>query len=145
MRYWSYLAAKLALSAAFLFGVWQALVTWLPEPQIFFYRRVGRHQDLGWLLIMLLVWLAGVGLLFLVVWDQRRRCRVCLRRLRMPVVSGTWGAATLFGPPRVSLICPYGHGTLDQPELHTPAEPPAAWHAHADIWTELESIHRHRP
>jgi len=145
VKYWGYFGAKLVLAGGLLWAAWSLLVAWLPGPETFFYMRVGRHQDLGWAMLMLLFWLVGLGLVALIIWDQRRRCRVCLRRLRMPVETGTWGAATLFGPPRVSMICPYGHGTLDQPELHTAVQAPAEWHQHRDIWAELESIERRRP
>ena len=46
------------------------------------------------------------------IWDQRYRCRVCLRRLRMPVETGSWSRMLQFGRPRIEYICPYGHGTL---------------------------------
>ena len=55
------------------------------------------------------------GVLYLVVWDQRYRCRTCLRRLRMPVFAGSWPNMFLKGQPRMEYICTYGHGTLKVP------------------------------
>ena len=57
------------------------------------------------------------GVLYLIIWDQRYRCRVCLRRLRMPIETGSWGRMLQFGRPRIEYICPYGHGTLKEDEL----------------------------
>ncbi len=66
---------------------------------------------------MLLYFLACFGVLHLIVWDQRYRCRTCLRRLRMPVSAGSWPNMLLFGQPRTEYICLYGHGTLKVPEF----------------------------
>ena len=55
--------------------------------------------------------------LYLIIWDQRYRCRVCLRRLRMPIETGSWSRMLQFGRPRIEYICPYGHGTLKEDEL----------------------------
>jgi hypothetical protein len=142
MKYWAYLAAKLVAAFALLRLVWLGIETLLPEPQIFLYTRLPRFpHDLPWTAAILLFWLFAVGLLVVVIWDQRIRCRTCLRRLRMPVESGSWSRATLFAPPRKSLICPYGHGTLDEPVAHVSAQPPAEWHRHPDnIWEELEAL-----
>lgn len=145
MRYWAYLVAKLAAVFAVLRGIWLAMNALLPEPEIFFYTRLPRFpNDLPWTAALLVFWLLGLALAYLAVWDSRRRCRVCLRRLRMPVESGSWSRATLFNPPRVTSICPYGHGTLDVPEVHVSGQNPSEWHAHGDIWRELEELDRPR-
>lgn len=145
MRYWAFLIAKLAAAALLLRGLWLLMNALLPEPEIFLYTRLPRFpNDLPWTAALLLFWLTGVALVFLAVWDSRRRCRVCLRRLRMPVESGSWSRAILFSPPRVTSICPYGHGTLDVPEVHVSGQNPAEWHAHGDIWRELEELDRPR-
>ena len=139
MKYWAYFVAKLTVVAAGVWLGWLALNATLGEPQTFLYYRVSRFsQDLGWTTALLGLWLLAVGALYLAIWDQRRRCRTCLRRLRMPVEHGGWGQATLFGPPRVESICPYGHGTLNVSEVHLNGQAPAEWHAHDDIWRELE-------
>ena len=65
---------------------------------------------LGWFLV-------SAGVLYLVIRDQRRRCRACLRRLIMPVQTGSWSRMLQFGRPRIEYICPYGHGTLREEEL----------------------------
>jgi len=146
MKYWGFLLAKLLAVYAVLRLLWLLIETLLPEPEIFLYTHLPRFpNDLPWTIAILLFWLLSLGLLALVVWDQRTRCRTCLRRLRMPVESGSWSRATLFAPPRKSLICPYGHGTLDEPVAHVSAQPPTEWHPHGDIWKELETLDRERP
>ena len=74
-------------------------------------------HDLGFTTAMLLFFLACFGVLHLIIWDQRYRCRTCLRRLRMPVSAGSWPNMLLFGQPRTEYICLYGHGTLKVPEV----------------------------
>ena len=69
-------------------------------------------------LALMLCFLLFAGALYLIVWDQRYRCRVCLRRLRMPIETGSWSRILLFGRPQIEYICPYGHGTLREDDLH---------------------------
>jgi hypothetical protein len=86
-----------------------------------------------------MVWfLFGAGMLYLIVHDQRYRCRVCLRRLRMPVETGSRGFMLQMGRPRTEYICPYGHGTLKQEEFQTSGLENPEWTAHSgDMWDEL--------
>jgi hypothetical protein len=89
--------------------------------------------------VALMVWfLFGSGMLYLIVYDQRYRCRVCLRRLRMPVETGSRGFMLQLGRPRIEYICPYGHGTLKQEEFQTSGLENPEWTAHSgDMWDEL--------
>ncbi len=89
--------------------------------------------------LALMVWfLFGAGMLYLIVYDQRYRCRVCLRRLRMPVETGSRGFMLQLGRPRTEYICPYGHGTLKQEEFQTSGLENPEWTAHSgDMWDEL--------
>ena len=77
------------------------------------------------------------GLLYLCIWDQRYRCRVCLRRLRMPVETGSWSRMLFLGRPRIEYICPYGHGTLKLAELQISGLENPEWNPHGEIWDEL--------
>ncbi len=143
MKYWLYFAAKLAAVGGLLWAVWIGMNRLLPEPQTFLRYRVSRFpQDLPWTTAIFIYGLFAIGLIFLAVWDQRRRCRVCLRRLRMPVEHGSWSEATLFSPPRVESICPYGHGTWKEPEVHTSGAIHPEWRTNGDIWSELEQADR---
>lgn len=87
----------------------------------------------------LMVWfLVAAGTLFLIVRDQRYRCRVCLRRLRMPVETGSRGFMLQLGRPRTEYICPYGHGTLKEEDTPTSVLDGPEWTRHSDdIWAEL--------
>jgi hypothetical protein len=78
-------------------------------------------------------------LVYWIAWDQRYRCRTCLRRLRMPMATGSWKNMMFLGQPRTEYICVYGHGTLKVPELQLTGEP-SDWQPHDDIWKELESL-----
>jgi len=141
MKYWAYFVAKLAAVVLFMRAMWDIMFWLLPEPEPFLRYRVSRlGQDLVWTTLILVFFLFGLGLVYLAVLDQRIRCRTCLRRLRMPLEKGSWSRATLLSPPQMESICPYGHGTLTEPEVHTTGQQPAEWTPNDDdIWKELES------
>jgi hypothetical protein len=139
LRYWAYLAAKSAVAVLLLYGIWSGINFLLPEPQTFMRQRVSRFpQDLPWTMAMLAFWLLCIGVAYLIAWDQQRRCRICLSRLRMPVEKGSWSLAVLLSPPKLESICPFGHGTLAEPEVHSSGSPPTQWREHEDMWKELE-------
>src|SRR5262245_41748920 len=138
MRYWGWFAAKLAVAAGVFRGVLVLISKWFPadkDP----YAPLGKGASyLLCDLALLLCFLLAAGALYLIVWDQRYRCRVCLRRLRMPVVTGSWSGILQFGRPRIEYICPYGHGTLREDELQISGRSKAEWQPHSDdIWAEL--------
>ena len=93
---------------------------------------------------LLYTFLAGIwfqfsfGLFYLAVWDQRYRCRTCLRRLCMPIETGSWGYMLQLGRPQIEYICPFGHGTAERRRTsdHRHIRRPA-WTEHGDIWEEL--------
>jgi hypothetical protein len=145
MRYWGYLIAKILLAVALFSGFWIAMVSWLPAPETFNYRQPSRlGQDLAWTLAILVLFLLFCGVMYLIVWDQRYRCRTCLRRLRMPLTKGSW-TNVLFGPPRTEYICLYGHGTLRVPDLQITGFVQASWEEHDDMWKELYGVEEPRP
>jgi hypothetical protein len=141
MKYWGYLLLKLAAGALVMFAIWVAIVAGFSgafENPLYAQKPFG--HDLGFTSAMLLYFLACFGVLHLIVWDQRYRCRTCLRRLRMPVNAGSWPNMLLFGQPRIEYICLYGHGTLKVPEFRVTTKSPD-WEPHdEDIWRELESL-----
>jgi len=149
MRYWGFLAAKLAAAGAILYGLrWTILrVVPLPEPFSFPMAQQERYyvpndpfaHDLGYTFLMMLYTLSAAGLLWIILWDQRYRCRTCLRRLRMPVLVGSW-THILLGRPRTEYICLYGHGTLKVEELQSTGHSEPDWQPHDDIWKELYAL-----
>ncbi len=134
MKYWGYLVAKLALAAGTFVLVSRvagraAKPMWAGDPMGDFRRT----------LTMLVFWLIASGIVWLIVWDQRYRCRTCLRRLRMPILRGSW-THVLLGAPHTEYICPYGHGTLSVAELQITGRTEPDWEAHQDMWKELISL-----
>ena len=136
----AYLCAKLAALAGFFYGVLRALsgrFLTVPHTNDLDYLDNGPQRLLGWAILMAWFVLLVVAV-YLAVWDQRHRCRTCLRPLRMPVVTGSWGSMLQFGRPRIEYICAYGHGTLREEELQISGLVRAEWTPHSgDLWAEL--------
>ena len=141
MRYWGLFAAKLVVAAAVLYGLLVLLnLAWPPEPKFLSYSPPRFGYNLPYTLAVGFWFLLCSGALYIAVWDQRYRCRVCLRRLRMPIETGSWSSILQFGRPRIEYICPYGHGTLREDELQISGRSNAEWTPHSDdIWAELVS------
>jgi hypothetical protein len=143
MKYWALLAGKLGIAGVASFGVLKGINWYWSEPLWF---RNGAGQiarlprfgiDLVFTLTVGAWFLLTVGMLYLCVLDQRYRCRVCLRRLRMPIETGSWGRMLQLGRPRIEYICPYGHGTLKEEELHISGLDNPEWTESRDMWEEL--------
>jgi hypothetical protein len=137
MKYWGYLVAKLSVAFAMLYGVGWIIASKFPLKPfsqggtvIPYFQHTLANFVLG---------LFAVGILWLVIWDQRYRCRTCVRRLRMPIQTGSWNHV-LFGAPKTEYICLYGHGTLKVAELQITGRQEPDWEPHADIWKELFSL-----
>ena len=142
MKYWLFFSAKIVLGAALFTGIWVAMVALLPDPAMNRYIKLDRFgQDLTWTTAIFVYFLAVAGTLYVIVLDQRYRCRSCLRRLRMPVNSGAWDQMLRIGTPQVEYICPFGHGTLNVKLVHFAGREGDDWREHDDnIWRELESL-----
>jgi hypothetical protein len=140
MRYWVFFAAKVGVAAAPLYGLLALLATLFPQkPQnaTDFWPLETGTQTLLCNLALLAWFLLASGVAYLIVLDQRRRCRVCLRRLRMPVETGSWSRMLQFGRPRIEYICPYGHGTLKEEELQISGLQTPEWSESEDLWKDL--------
>ena len=74
----------------------------------------------------------AIGALSWSVYDQRRRCRVCLRRLGFSVQVGCPGYTLLECWAATELVCAQGHGMLYMPETE------ASW-LEGDQWSNLDS------
>ena len=138
MRFWGYFAGKVGLTAGTLYGLLALLNRFWPhEPKFYNYVPPRFGYDLLYTFLAGLWFLLGCGLLYICIWDQRYRCRVCLRRLRMPVETGSWSRMLLLGRPRIEYICTYGHGTLNVDELQISGMENPKWSPHGEMWDEL--------
>ena len=142
MRYWAYFAGKVVGVVAASYGLLALLnYTWRPEIiRYASYEEVAPRfgYSLGYTLTALLIFLLFNAGVWFAIFDQRYRCRVCLRRLRMPVETGSWHRMLQFGRPRIEYICPYGHGTLKEDELQISGSENPEWTPHSDdLWEEL--------
>jgi hypothetical protein len=84
-------------------------------------------------------WLVVMGALVIFRWsilDQARRCPVCLRRLGMPVLRGSW-SSPLLEPASTELLCDQGHGALSVSEVSTTLGEIRRWVALEDSWRDL--------
>ena len=146
MKYWGFLLAKLALAGLLMMAMWSAIRLFFPSQTVYLGQQLSPFMhDLGYTAAMMLFFPFCAGLVYLVIWDQRYRCRTCLRRLRMPKFEGSWPNMLLFGQPRTEYICFYGHGTLKVPEVQISGGESPDWQPHdRDIWKELESLEETR-
>ena len=141
MKYWAYLIAKLVVAAGLVYGFGWLINRLLPPQKAFLDGgKFPAHYDLLVNIALMLLALFAIGITWLIIWDQRYRCRTCLRRLRMPLTAGSWPNMLLIGQPRTEYICIYGHGTLIVPEVQLTGGASSDWEPHEDMWTELESI-----
>jgi len=140
MKYWAYLAAKLIAAGGLLYALERLIDYALPEPTPFIEGGPWpAHHIFMHTFAMLFFTLFAVGLLRMIIWDQRHRCRTCLRRLRMPIQTGSW-THVLLGAPRTEYICLYGHGTLKVDDLQLTGYHQPEWEPHQDMWKELASL-----
>lgn len=140
MKYWGFFLAKLTAAALVIWAVWLVINRSFARPVFLDQELAPFGHDLGYTATMMLFFPFCAGLLYLIIWDQRYRCRTCLRRLRMPVFRGSWPNMLLIGNPRTEYICVYGHGTLKVPEEQITGTP-NDWEPHdGDIWKELEAL-----
>jgi hypothetical protein len=138
VRYWGFLILKLAVaSLASAAAMWFVNLFWPPATPFFHLNQYQFCHDLTYTTLTLVWFLFSYGLFYLAIWDQRYRCRTCLRRLRMPIETGSWGYMLQLGRPRIEYICAYGHGKLNVEEIQFPGKTSPAWTEHGDIWSEL--------
>jgi hypothetical protein len=142
MRYWAFFLGKMIAVAALSQGIYLAIYHLLPAQQEFAYDyHPPRFVHDLWFTVGIGVWfLLLCGMLYAAVWDQRYRCRVCLRRLRMPIETGSWSRMLQFGRPEIEYICVYGHGKLNVSEVQISGSENPEWTPQQqDMWAELTS------
>src|SRR3954466_11579036 len=109
MRYWAWFAIKIAVASAIFEQLLKFVVALFPAVKDNPVAPLSHGADfLLCDLALMLLFLLAAGTLYAIVWDQRYRCRVCLRRLRMPISTGSLTGILQFGQPRIEYICTYG-------------------------------------
>ena len=139
VRYWGFLLLKLAGAAIGAAGsLWFLNLFFRPyTPFLRFINYYYFPFDLAYTSLVGLAFLFGYGLFYIAIWDQKYRCRTCLRRLRMPIETGSWGYMLQLGRPQIEYICPYGHGRLNVAEVQISGTVSPEWKQQGDIWDEL--------
>ncbi len=138
LRYWGYLLLKFAAAGLVSsFALWFLNLFWAPQTRLFHLAMGEFSYDLMYTSLAGVWFLFSYGLFYLAVWDHRFRCRTCLRKLCMPIETGSWGHMLRLGRPQMEYICPYGHGTLNIEEVQFPGTVPPEWNEHGNIWDEL--------
>lgn len=146
LRFWAWLAAKLALAALLVVG-FGTVVGWaIPPPPgglLAGWPRLG--SDLSYTFAVFLV----VVFAFLLGWvcavDQMYRCRVCARRLRMPHAEGNYSHIMFGGVPYTEYICTWGHGKLNVPDVHVVGGAFFRWTGYRSLWEDLMEAERKPP
>jgi hypothetical protein len=144
MRYWAFFLGKVIAAAGLSWGLFVALNRFWPVQQQFAYYYPPRFGHDLWYTAAVGAWfLLSCGLAYAAFWDQRYRCRTCLRRLRMPIETGSWSRMLQFGRPEIEYICIYGHGRLNVAEVQISGSENPEWTPQqSDIWTELAQAGR---
>ncbi len=130
VRWWAFFVTKsFALSATTYLLVWLAvhgLLGWLGRTVYPMADEVAFWTFLP-LAIAVLTWSIA---------DQQKRCRVCLRRLTMPVDVGRPGSV-LLNFAGTEMVCEDGHGMLYVPESESNSLERYRWRTLDESWAEL--------
>jgi len=94
-------------------------------------RLVGSIYPMADFFALWLFLVMSVGPLSWAIHDQRKRCRVCLRRLGNPIRTGAPGYV-LLNWSGTEMVCGEGHGILYLPDSH------AEW-LEGERWNNLDS------
>jgi hypothetical protein len=130
VRWWAFFAAKsAAITASVYLMVWVTVHTLLGW--------VGRtvypmaDEVAFWTFLPL-----AIAALTWSIADQQKRCRVCLRRLSMPVDVGRPGSV-LLNFAGTEMVCEDGHGMLYVPESESNSLERDRWRTLDESWAEL--------
>lgn len=130
MRWLAFLVAKSAMLLA-LAGV----LTWTVVHWLSFWLVGSTTPIADEYAIWLFLPIATVALSWSVS-DQKRRCRVCLQRLELPVDIGRTGSV-LLNWAGTEMVCPRGHGVLYIPESEANSLDQDRWSKLDDSWEGL--------
>lgn len=147
MRYWGILLLKLLGVYLVLHGLWAAMMWLLPTSTPIVYHRFQPFEhdlawSLSWAMAVLFLFICGLGILYVALWDQQLRCRDCGRRLRMPLMCGSYSNLLQEGRPEYEYICAFGHGSLRVQGTKFQGREPSHWRSNKDLWTHLIAADR---
>ncbi len=125
-RWWGFFTAKTSLLLLFCFVVALKLTHYGSV------LLTGAVQPMSNVVSMWVFLVLAIGALSWAIYDQRRRCRVCLRRLGFSVQVGCPGYTLLDCWAATELVCARGHGMLYMPESE------ASW-LEGDQWSNLDT------
>jgi hypothetical protein len=138
VRYWGWFAAKVTAGELCVASLlWLVNRNYRPRTPFFHVNLHHFGYDLPYTSMAGVCFLLGYLVVYFAIRDQQYRCRMCLRRMRMPVFRGSWSMMLQFGRPKMEYICPYGHGKLGVAELQIAGRENPEWTAHGEIWDEL--------
>ncbi|MCC7174768.1 MAG: ABC transporter permease [Bryobacterales bacterium] len=129
LRYWAFFPLKTFLLLALMTVAGAELAA----------RNALALQASKFVVSLVVDWASVLVTVLVVRWailDQSRRCPVCLRRLALPVSSGSWGSS-IFEPATTELLCDQGHGSLWYGEAPTTLGEIRRWIKLEDSWREL--------
>lgn len=125
-RWWGFFTGKTVLLLMF------SLVVALGVARYASVLLTGTVEPISNLASMWVFLVLAIGALSWAVYDQRRRCRVCLRRLGLSVHVGCPGYTLLDCWAATELVCAQGHGMLYMPDTE------ASW-MEGDQWSNLDT------
>ncbi|HXE31227.1 MAG TPA: hypothetical protein VN515_05450 [Terriglobales bacterium] len=138
MKYWSWLILKLILAIGIVGGFWTVASWVVPPPPTGLLANWPRFgSDLSYTFAVAFSVILGFGLGWLCAADQVYRCRICVRRLRMPRSEGNYSHVMLGGSPFTEYICTYGHGKLLVPDVHLSNSRSLRWTGYGSLWENL--------
>jgi MacB-like periplasmic core domain len=129
-RWWAFFVAKCVLLLIATCLLASGSVRWLSV------HLVGSIYPLADFFALWLFLLLSVGPLSWAIHDQRRRCRVCLRRLGSPIRVGAAGHV-LLNWSGTEMMCSEGHGVLYLPDSHAEWLEGERWNNLDDSWADL--------
>ena len=126
-RWWGFFASKALLSLMIAF------VAALELTRYFSVLLTGTVQPMSDIASMWVFLLLASAALSWTIYDQRRRCRICLRRLGLSVHVGCPGYTLLDCWAATELVCAQGHGMLHMPDTD------ASW-LEGDQWSNMDIL-----
>ena len=121
-----------------MFGLLE-LLNWSfpPEPCFYQYCFPRFPYNLPYTLLAGAWFLLCCGVLYLAFWTSATAAVSVCGGCACPFETGSWSRMLQLGRPRMEYICPYGHGTLKEPELQISGRENSEWTKHAEYWEEL--------